>query len=129
MHNLASLVEHLHLLLGVSVWLEHVNLWDNIVSQLVGKLLNGLYLTILNHLLVLLLQFGHSGCTCTRSTLIAGNMNALYVRNLLQRLQYYHHHDSCAVRVGDNAAWAVQCVFCIALRYYQGHIIVHTEST
>ena len=61
MHDLTGLVEHFHLLLGVAVGLEHVDLRDDIVSQLVGKLLDGLNLAILYHLLVLLLQFGHGG--------------------------------------------------------------------
>ena len=65
MHNLTCLVKHLHLLLGVAIWLEHVNLRDNVISQLVGELLYGLNLTILYHLFVLLLQFGHGSGTGT----------------------------------------------------------------
>ena len=63
MHDLASLVEHLHLLLGIAVICEDVNLRDHVVSQLVGELADcdGL---ALHNLLILLLKFGHSLGSC-----------------------------------------------------------------
>ena len=83
MHDLTGLIVHLHLLLRVAVGLEHVNLGNHVVSQLVGELLDGLHLTLFDHLLVLLLEFGHSCSTCSRGTLIAGDVDALDVRDLL----------------------------------------------
>ena len=79
MHDLTRLVVHLHLLLRVAVGLEHVNLRNHVVSQLMGELLDRLHLTRFDHLLVLLLQFGHGGSTGTRGTLIAGHVDTFDV--------------------------------------------------
>ena len=65
MHDLAGLVVHLHLFLGIAVGLEHVNLRNDVVSQLMRELLDGLHFTLFYHFLVLLLQFCHSGSTGT----------------------------------------------------------------
>ena len=128
MHNLLRLVVHLHLLLGIAVGLEDVNLRNDVVGQLMRELLDGLHLTLFYHFLILLLQFSHSGSTGTRSTLVRADMDALDVRDVLQRLQYDHHHDGGAVGIGNNAARTVQCILGIALRNHQGNIFVHAES-
>ena len=65
MHDLPGLVVHLHLLLRIAVRLEHVDLGNHIVGQLMGELLDGLDLTVLNHLLILLLQLCHRSGTGT----------------------------------------------------------------
>ena len=83
MHDLLCLVEHLHLLLRIAVGLEDVNLWNNVIGQLVREFLDGLHLAGLYNLLVLLLQFGHSGGTGTRGTLVRSDMDALDVAQLL----------------------------------------------
>ena len=41
MHDLACFMVHLHLLLGVAVVGEHVNLRDEVEGELIGKLLYG----------------------------------------------------------------------------------------
>ena len=129
MHNLLRLVVHLHLLLRIAIGLEHVNLGNHVISQLMRELLDGLHLAVLYHLLILLLKLSHSGSTGTRSTLIRRNMNALDVRDILQGLQHDHHHDCRAVRVGNDAAGTLQRILSITLRNNQGHIVVHTEGT
>ena len=128
MHNLARLVIHLHLFLRVAVGLEDVNLRNDVVSQLVGKLLDGLYLTLFYHLLILLLQFGHSSGTSTRSALVRRNVDALDVRDFLQWLKHHDHHNGGAVGVGNDATRTVQRILGIALGHHQGYIVVHAES-
>ena len=55
-------------------------------------------------------------------------MYALDVRELLQWLQTYHHHDSSTVRVSDDATRSLQSILSITLRHYQRHILVHAEG-
>ena len=129
MHDLTRLVVHLHLLLGIAIGLEYVNLRNHIVSQLVGELLDSLHLTLFYHLLILLLQFGHGSGTGTRSTLIRSHVDALDMREFLQRLEYHDHHDRCTIRVGNNTTGTVQGILGIALGHHQGYIVVHAEST
>ena len=94
-----------------------------------GELLDSLHLTLFYHFLILLLQLCHRCGTGTRGTLIARHMDALDVGNLLQRLKHNHHHDRGTVRIGNDTTGAVQGILGIALRHYQGHIVVHTEGT
>ena len=77
MHDLAGLVKHLHLLLGVIVRSHLVNLWDDIVCQLMRELIDMLSLTGLDDILILLLKFSHGSSTGTRSTLVRRDMNLL----------------------------------------------------
>ena len=81
------------------------------------------------HLLVLLLQFGHSGSACSRSTLVAADMNTLDVAQLLKGLQHNNHHDSGAVGVGNDTARTIVSVSGIAFGDYQRDVVVHTEGT
>ena len=125
-HYLSCLVVHLHLLLGVAVGLEDVNLRYNVICQLVGELLDRNRLAVL-YLAVLLLQFGHCCCTGTAGTLIACYVDAVYMAQLLDRLQHHNHHDGSAVRVGNDAARTVEGILGVALRHHEWHIVVHTE--
>ena len=93
------------------------------------ELLDGLHLTCLHNFLILLLQLGHSGGTCTRGTLIGSHMNTLDMTELLQGLQYHDHHNGRTVRVCDNTTRTIQGILSVTLRNNQGHIIVHTECT
>ena len=127
MHDLASLVEHLHLLLGISVVGEDVYLRDDVVSQLVRELLH-LHRLVVHQLAILLLQLCHGSSACARSALVAGDVYALDVAEMLERLQHYNHHDSGAVRVGDDAARTVQSVLGVALGHNQWHVVAHAES-
>ena len=56
-------------------------------------------------------------------------MNTLDVADVLQWLEYNHHHNRRAVGVGNDATRTVQGILGITLRHHQGHIVVHTEST
>ena len=127
MHNLASLVKHLHLLLGVSVVGEHVNLRNNVVGELMRELANS-HRLVVNKLLVFLLQLSHSSRTGTTRTLIACDVDALDMTQCLKRLQHYNHHDSGAVRIGNNATWTVESISRVALRHNQRYIVAHAES-
>ena len=64
----------------------------------------------------------------TGKNLVAGDMNALDVANLLKRLEHHNHHDSCAVGVGDDATRTVQGILSVTLGHHQGHVVVHAES-
>ena len=120
---------HLHRLLRVDVWLEHVNLRDEVVGQLVRELLDGLHLARLYQFAILLLQLLHGGGTGTTGTLVRRHANAADVAQLLERLQHDDHHDGGAVRVGNDAAWALAGILSVALGHHEGHIVVHAEST
>ena len=126
MHDLACLVVHLHLLLGVTVLGEDVDLRDDIVGQLIGELLDGDRLTI-EHLAILGLQFLHGCGSRTRCCLIGGNMYLLDMADILDALQYHNHHDSGAVWIGNDSLGTNQCVLGIALGHYEGYVGVHAE--
>ena len=126
MHDLACFVEHLHLLLGISVVGEDINLRDDVIRQLVREFLH-LHRLVVHQLTILLLQLCHGSCTCARCALVAGDVYALDVAELLQRLQHYHHHNSGAVRIGDDTARTLQSILGIALRHYQWYIVAHAE--
>ena len=85
-------------------------------------------MSLLYHFLVLLFELLHSSGTGTGSTLVAGDMDLLDMRQLLNRLQDDDHHDCGAVRVGDDATWTLQRVSGVDLRHYQWHVVVHTEG-
>ena len=119
-------MEHLHLLLGIAVVGEHVNLGDYVEGQLVCELLHGGLLAG-QHLAVLFEQFCHGCGTGTAGSLITGHVDAADVADVLQSLQGHYHHDGGAVGVGYDAAGAVLCVLGIALGHYQGHVLVHAE--
>ena len=74
------------------------------------------------------LQLGHSSSTGTGGTLVRSYMNALDMRDILQRLEYNNHHNRGTVRIGNDTTGTVQSILGIAVRHHQGHIIVHTES-
>ena len=91
------------------------------------ELLNGLHLARLNKFLILLLQLCHGGGTCTRSTLVATDMYLLDMAELVDRVQYDNHHDSCTIRVGNDTTWTVQSVLCVNLWNNQRHVVFLTE--
>ena len=80
-----------------------------------------------NDVLVLLLQFRHSRSTCARRALVTRHVDAFDVRDILQRLQNHHHHNSGAVGVGNDAARTVEGVLGVTFRHYERHVLVHTE--
>ena len=127
MHDFACLVEHLHLLLRIAVVGEDVDLRDDVVGQLIGKLVHRDGLSV-EHLAVLLLQLGHGGGSSTAGSLIGGHVDAADVAEALQTLEHHHHHDGRAVGVSDDVAGAVQGVLGIALGHHEGYVGVHPES-
>ena len=74
MHDFPGFIIHFHLLAGVSVFLEHINMWDQVESQLVLEFLHGDRFTSGN-LADLLFQFGHGSRTGAAGRLIGGCMN------------------------------------------------------
>ena len=126
MEDLARLVEHLHLFLGVAVVGEHVYLRNHVVCQLVGELVHG-HALALHYLAVLLLQLSHGLRPRSRCRLIARHMHAAYVGEPVYGFQHHHHHYSGAVGVRDYSARAHKGVFGVAFRHYEGDVVVHTE--
>ena len=127
MHNLLCFVVHLHLLLGVTVIGKDIDLRNYVEGQLIGKLLDG-WLLACQYLTVLFVELSHGSGTGTACSLIAGNVDAPDVADILQSLQGNNHHDCGTVGVGDDIAGTVQSILGIALGNYQGHILFHTEG-
>ena len=126
-HDLARLVVHLHLLFGISVVGEYIDMGDDVVSQLVRKFLDGNGFAA-EHLAILCLQFRHSLCACAGGCLVGRYVYAAYMTHALQGLQSHYHLDSGAVGVGDDVARTTERVLGIDLGHYQRHILVHAES-
>ena len=126
-HDFLRLVVHLHLLLRVAVVAEDVNLRNHVESQLIGELLDGGLLAG-KYLAVLFVEFCHCRCSGTAGSLIAGYVNALDVRQVLQGLQGHDHHDGGAVGVGYDASRTVECILGVAFGHHEGHILVHAEG-
>ena len=127
MHDLLCLVEHLHFFFGISVILEYVDLGDDVISQLIGKLLHGDGFAF-QYFTILLFQLGHGCGTRTAGSLIAGHVDTFDMAQVFDRLQSRHHHDGRTVRVGDDAARTLQGIGCVAFGYDERHVLVHAES-
>ncbi len=127
MHNLLSLVVHLHLLLGIAVVGEGVNLWYDIEGKLVGKLLNSRFFACKN-LTVLLNKLGHGGGSCPTGGLVAGDMNASDMADVLKCLKGYNHHNSGAVGIGDYTTWTLEGISGIAFGDDEGDVLIHAEG-
>ena len=126
-HDLACLVVHLHLLLRVTVVGEHIYLGNQVVGQLIGEL-GDCGLLSFHQLTVLHFQLLHGGSSSPRRGLIGGYMYFLYVGDIFNRLQCYHQLCGGTIGVGDDVAWAVQCILRIHFRYHKRHILIHAES-
>ena len=126
MHDLASLIKHLHLLLGVVVLGEDVNVGNHVVCQLVSKLLY-CRLLVRYDLLILVLELGHGLCAAATCRLVGRYVHGLDVRELLDNIQCYHHLNGCAVGVGDDVARRAERILGIHLGHNQGHILIHAE--
>lgn len=125
---LARLMIHFHLLFGVVVVGEDVNLWYDVVSQLVWKSLY-VWLFSLCDVGILLFHLFHGQCSGSACALIAGNVYALYVRQSLYRHECCDHHYGGAVWVGNNVAWVLQRIARVAFGHYERHVVAHAEST
>ena len=75
---------------------------------------------------MLSLELCHSCSTCTAGTLVGSYSYATDMGNLLKGSKGNDHLNSGAVRVCNNAAWSVECILGIYLRYYKRHIVIHT---
>ena len=74
MHDLAGLVEHLHLFLGIVVLCEDIDLRDEVERQLVLETLDGDGLAC-QYLTVLLVELLHGSGTGATGCLIGGYMH------------------------------------------------------
>ena len=74
MHDLAGLIEHLHLFFGIVVLSENIDLRNKVERQLILEAFDGDWLTC-QHLTVLLVKFVHGGGTSTTGSLVGGHMH------------------------------------------------------
>ena len=51
------------------------------------------------------------------------------MRQFLDRLQCHNHLDRRAIGVGNDSPRGIDSVAGIDLRYHQGHLVIHAEST
>ena len=126
MHDFTRFVEHLHLLLGVKVVGEDIDLGYHVVGQLVIELLyRGGF--AFHELFVLMHQLGHGGGTGPAGSLVSGHMHRLDVGELFERLQSDNHLYGGAVGVGNHAAGTHLGIGAIDFGHHQRHIFVHAE--
>ena len=106
-HYLTRFVVHLHLFLCIVIRSHLVYLWNDVVSQLMWKLIYSLNSTFFNKFFILFLKFLHRSCTCSARALIAGDMYFAYMTELIYRFQHHNHHDSSAIWISNDATRAV----------------------
>ena len=128
-HDLACFVEHLHFFLGVVVGRHFVNLRNDVVSQLVRELVDGLHSSFFDEFLVLLLQFLHGSGPGSACTLIARDVDFPNMAEPFNRFHHDNHHNCGAIGVGYDASGAVQGVFGIHFGHHQRHVVAHAEGT
>ena len=126
MHNLASLVLHLHLLGGVALEGLAADLGNDIVGDLILEHL-GLVAFALPQGLHLVHQLNRPACTCTGGCLVAACHNALDRAVLVQGVDGHQGHDGGAVGVCDDAL-VLLGVLGIDLGDDQGYIGVQPEG-
>ena len=133
-HDLLGLVDHLHLFLSVEIFLEYINLRNQVESNLImfsqrcTRQNIGNYRTSLVNSLYLLLQLSHSFLTATRYSLIGGYNYTLNLGYIIKRLQSHNHNNGRAVRVSNNTLVVGNSLW-VYLWYNQWYFWVHAEST
>ena len=125
-HDFARLVVHLHLLFGVAVVGKHIDMRNQIVSELIGKFFDRNRLTV-KYFAILLFEFGHGRCAGAAGRLIGGHMHTFDVRQVFDGFQRHHHLNGCAVRIGYDTSRTHFGIFGIHLGHHQRHTIVHAE--
>ncbi len=128
MKYLPGFIEHLHLLLGIVVIRKDIYLRDNVICELICKLVD-CHLFSVHYLTILFLEFCHSLSARTRSRLVTCHMNIGNMGEILYWLKHYDHHDGRAVRVGDNTPRTHKSIGGVTLRHHKRHILIHTECT
>ena len=126
MHDLACFVIHLHFFLRVAVIRKYVYVRDDIVSQLISELFHSRFFAF-QQLFILFYQFGHCCCACTAGSLVGRYVYTLDVRQAFDCLQCNDHLDGGTVRIGNDTARTIQCIFRVHFGNYQRYIVVHAE--
>jgi len=128
-HDLAALPSHLHLLLGVEVVLEDVDMWDKIEWQRMGEdlvLRDRSFGTVYN-LLRSVPQLVHSFLSGTRGCLIGGHDDLLEAEPLVKRKQRHDADGGRAVRVCNNLVRILASSVSIDLWDAKSNILIITE--
>ncbi len=128
MHDLARLVEHLHLFLGISVVGEDVDMGNDIESELMDKFLDfhlpaGGYIGVLPDKLI------HGGGSGSAGSLISSHSDTAYLRDVVDGLKSHNHLDCRAVRIGDYIPGRRESVVAVDFGNNERNIVVHAEST
>ena len=133
-HDFLCLVNHLHFLFGIEVFLEDINLRQQVEGNLI-MLLEGCtgqnvsrYGLACYDIRNLLFELCHSFLAATGYGLIRGDNYTFDFGNIIKRLQCHNHDNGRAVRIGDNALMLGNG-FRIDFRHNQRNFRVHAEGT
>ena len=119
---------HLEFLLGVVPVGEDVDLRNEVVGKLVGKLLD-LGLPILGYGSDLLIQLGHTPSACPAGCLIGRHVDTCDRGELVDDVEGDDHLDGRTVGVGDDPTWADEGIGSIDLGDDEGDILLHAKGT
>jgi hypothetical protein len=126
MHDLPSLILHLHLFLGVPVRLEGIDLGKDVEGDLVRINLAGDRLTG-GDLLDLAFEFLDGLGTGAGDCLVAGSDDALHAERPMQRIEGHQGDGGGAVRVGQDSV-VIADIRSIDLGHDQRDAIVLAEG-
>mmetsp|Transcript_17755 Transcript_17755/g.40265 ORF Transcript_17755/g.40265 Transcript_17755/m.40265 type:complete len:285 (+) Transcript_17755:350-1204(+) len=115
-----------HFLLGISVLLEFINVWNDIEGKGVGKyLIVGDISLAAENSSRSLLKLVHTGLSCTARSLISGHDNTLEAEQLVNWPQSHEADGGRAVGIGNK--FGVLCAFTVDLGYYERNVFLVPE--
>ena len=127
MHYLLGFKVHLHLLAGIAVIGECIDVGNEVESKLAHEFLHfGLFAA--GNLGALAFKFVHAGGSGTAGGLIGCHMHPSDWRKAVYRVESHHHLDCGAVRIGNYVSRSLQSIGTVDFGHNQRHIGVHAES-
>ena len=116
---------HFPFFFGRAILHEHVNMRDDVESDLLGEIFT-LQLIIDEDGARLREQLIHRRITGARHRLIGRNHHALDRRDIMQGLQGHHKLCRGAIRIGNNIALLVAVnIVRIDFRHNERHVVIH----
>ena len=126
--NFLPLEVHLHLLLGVAVLLESVDLGNDIGGNLVGIHVALRHRFVVGERVDLLFQLGKALGSAAGYCLVTGSNDARYAaKGSMHRVQCHQGHDGGTVRIGNDAV-VLFCVVGVHLGNNQRDSFIEAES-
>mmetsp|Transcript_13759 Transcript_13759/g.40713 ORF Transcript_13759/g.40713 Transcript_13759/m.40713 type:complete len:390 (+) Transcript_13759:164-1333(+) len=125
LEDLARLPRNLHLLLGVAILLELVDVRDDVERQGVSEDLVGRRGGASRHLVHAVGELRHAGGTGAGGSLIGAHDDALNAKGLVQRCERHERNGRGAVGVGKQLGLLAELA--VDLRHHQRHVLVHAE--